>query len=154
MNQHLIKSMIIVLLTTSFYKTFDFSESTIGSLFHKVVKKHPHKTAFINVEDGKKWTFIEFEKLVNQFGNYFLDQGLRKGDVVALSMTNRPEYVAIWMGLSKIGVITALLNTNLRSESLAYCIKIANAKNVIIGSDFQKGNFFNLYWLSIGLLLL
>jgi solute carrier family 27 fatty acid transporter 1/4 len=113
-------------------------KNTIGSIFHTVVKKYPHKTAFVNVESGEKFTFTEIEKLANQFGNYFLSQGLKKGDVVALMLNNRPEYVAIWLGLSKIGVVTALLNTNLRSDSLAHCIKLSKAANVIIGCDHQK----------------
>lgn len=121
-------------------KKFVSTGSTIGSIFGKTVKKYPHKTAFINIETGKKWSFIEIEKYANQIANYFLDQGLRKGDVVALLLTNQPEYVAVWLGLSKIGVITALLNTNLKSESLAYCIKIAVSKHVIIGSEFQTSD--------------
>ena len=37
-----------------------------------------------------------------------------QGDVVGLVMENRLEYTCYWLGLSYIGVIPALVNTNLR----------------------------------------
>ena len=39
--------------------------------------------------------------------------GVGKGDVVALMMPNRPEYLAVWLGIARAGGVTALLNTNL-----------------------------------------
>lgn len=50
-------------------------------------------------------------------------------------MENQPENPAIWLGLSKIGVITALINTNLRTQTLIHSINVAKAKYVIYGSS-------------------
>ena len=50
-------------------------------------------------------------------------------------MESCPEFVMIWLGLSKIGVVTALLNFNLRSKSLAHCINISKCRAVIFSSD-------------------
>ena len=52
-------------------------------------------------------------------------------------MENRPEYVGIWYGLSKLGVITALINTNLRSKVLIYSIEVANPKIVIYDEELE-----------------
>ena len=51
---------------------------------------------------------------------------LRRADVIALVMTNRAEYLAAWMGFSKVGIATALINTNLTGQALAHCLNIAN----------------------------
>ena len=56
------------------------------------------------------------------------------GDCVALIMENQPEQVGIWLGLSKIGVIIAQINTNLRTTPLLHCINIAKSKYIIYGS--------------------
>ena len=64
--------------------------------------------------------------------------GFKRGDAVALLLDNRPEYMAIWLGLAQLGVITALINHNLRDKSLAHCINIAESKAVIFGAaDFS-----------------
>ena len=51
-------------------------------------------------------------------------------------MPNRPEYMAIWLGLSSVGVVVALINTQLRGPSLAHCIDIVAPKHVIVAAEF------------------
>ena len=38
----------------------------------------------------------------DRIADCFYREGYRRGDVVALFMENRPEYVCIWLGLSKV----------------------------------------------------
>ena len=51
-------------------------------------------------------------------------------------MPNRPEYLAIWLGLTRVGVVVALINTNLRGAALAHCIDIVAPKHVIAAAEF------------------
>lgn len=74
----------------------------------------------------------------NKIARIFQKRGYKKGDVVALISYNKPEYIGIWLGLGKIGVVTALINTNLRSQSLAHCINVAKCKGIIFTSEFAK----------------
>lgn len=70
-----------------------------------------------------------------------LDYGLKKGDVVGLLMENRPEFVGIWLGMSKIGVVTALINYNLKSVSLAHSVNVAKCSYLIHGSELTTGTY-------------
>ena len=94
-----------------------------------------HKANIVFRFEGQIMTYGELDKLANKIANWALGEGLRAGDAVALFMENRPEYVAVWYGLSKIGVVTGLINHNLNGEGLAHCINIADAKAVIMGAD-------------------
>lgn len=79
------------------------------------------------------------ESYSNKIANYFLNElKLKKGDCVALFMENQPEHVGIWLGLSKIGVITALINTNLKSQQLLHSINVAKSKYVIYNSNLSE----------------
>ncbi|XP_060863150.1 long-chain fatty acid transport protein 4-like isoform X1 [Metopolophium dirhodum] len=106
---------------------------TYAKIFKRNVEKHPNKIAFKH--EGSTWRYIEVEELSNQIANYFKEQGLKRGDIVALYMESCPEYVCIWLGLSKIGVIVALINNNLRADTLAHSIKVSNCSAVIIGKE-------------------
>lgn len=64
--------------------------------------------------------------------------GLKKGDCVALFMENKPQFAVIWFGLGKLGVITALINTNLRLKSLTHCIQVAKPKLVIYDTELEE----------------
>ena len=94
-----------------------------------------HKANVVFRFEGQIMTYGELDKLANRVANWALGEGLKAGDAVALFMENRPEYVAVWFGLSKIGVVSGLINHNLSGEGLAHCVNIADAKAVIMGAD-------------------
>lgn len=98
-----------------------------------VVDKHASNVAFRF--EGSVTTYAEMDELANRIANWALDLGLKAGDSVALIMENRPEYVSIWYGFSKIGVVVGLINHNLTDQPLAHCVNIADAKLVISGAD-------------------
>lgn len=107
---------------------------SVPIIFRKLVSKHPDKACFVC--DDLVWTYRDVENYSNKIANIFTEKyKLRKGDVVALFMENRPEYVCIWLGLAKIGVISALINTNLKSKSLIHSIEVAKSKVLIYGSE-------------------
>ena len=108
---------------------------TVAGFFQQTVAKHPQKTAFIF--EQKTWTFQDVEDYSNRIANYFKSQGYKKGHVVALFLESCPEFVCIWLGLSKLGVITALINTNLRLNSLRHCITVADVRAIIFGTDLS-----------------
>lgn len=107
----------------------------IGEIFRENAKKNPNKVCFI-FED-KEWTLGEVEDYSNKIANLFKSHGYRKGDAIGLMLENRPEFVCIWLGLSKIGVITALINFNLRQNSLLHSINVAKCQAFIFGEEFS-----------------
>jgi fatty-acyl-CoA synthase len=83
-------------------------------------------------------TYRELAERSNRYTGWALRQRLSFGDVVCLLMPNCPEYLAIWLGITRVGALVALLNTNLRDESLAYAIEVASPKHVIVSSAFAE----------------
>ena len=79
-------------------------------------------------------TYRELAERSKRYAQWALRQGLSFGDVVCLLMPNCSEYVAIWLGLTRVGGIVSLLNTNLVGDSLAYAINIVASKHVIVGA--------------------
>ena len=58
-------------------------------------------------------------------------------------MENKPEFVATWLGLSKLGVISALINTNLKSQALVHSITVSKAKVIVFGFELKECNYYN-----------
>jgi fatty-acyl-CoA synthase len=77
-------------------------------------------------------TYGELADRSNRYARWALAQGVAKGDVVCLLMPNRPEYIAIWLGITRIGGVAALLNTNLAGRSLSHCIDTVQPKHLIV----------------------
>jgi fatty-acyl-CoA synthase len=116
------------------------------------IMKHPHRTFRDMVEelagkhsgnlalvsDRERFTYAEWNRRANRYARWLRAQGLSKGDAVALFMPNRPEYICIWTGGTKLGCITALINSNLTGKGLAHCITIADAKVMIVDAALSE----------------
>jgi fatty-acyl-CoA synthase len=77
----------------------------------------------------------ELAERAHRYGRWALGQGLAKGETVGLLMPNRPEYMAIWLGITAVGGVVALINTNLRGPALAHCVDIVEPKHLVIASE-------------------
>jgi fatty-acyl-CoA synthase len=80
---------------------------------------------------GSTLTYRTLAESVARYARWGLSQGLCPGDSLCLLMPNCPEYLAIWLGLTRIGVTVALLNTNLTGELLAHAIRAAAPRHLI-----------------------
>lgn len=109
----------------------------ICDIFHRYVAKHPDKPCIIF--EGNEWTFREINDFSNRIANLFQVLGYKNGDVIGLFMENCPEFVATWLGLSKIGIIVPLINTNQRQASLIHSIKVAHCQALIYGESLATG---------------
>ncbi|MDB5567308.1 MAG: AMP-dependent synthetase and ligase [Tardiphaga sp.] len=86
---------------------------------------------------GNEWSYATLVQQTNRISRWAIDQGIQKGDVVGLLMKNRPDYLAIWLGISRIGGVVALINDQLRGEALAHCLRVVGARRLIATFDFE-----------------
>jgi fatty-acyl-CoA synthase len=84
-------------------------------------------------QDGRL-SYRELAEASHRYARWALAEGLRAGDVAGLLMPNCPDYMAIWLGLTRVGVTVALLNTHLRGEVLAHSIRIVAPRCVIFSA--------------------
>ncbi|MGB6604581.1 MAG: long-chain-acyl-CoA synthetase, partial [Steroidobacteraceae bacterium] len=82
-------------------------------------------------------SYRELAAAATRYARWGLESGLGGGDVVCLLMPNCPEYLAVWLGLSRIRVTVALLNTHLAGELLAHSIRIVAPRYVIAGGALR-----------------
>ena len=72
---------------------------------------------------------LQLDEYSNRVADYFLSlRLLQKGDAVAIYMSNRVEFIGIWLGLAKIGLVPALINSHQRQKSLEHAIIASNSK--------------------------
>jgi fatty-acyl-CoA synthase len=89
------------------------------------------------LSDRERFSYSELAQRTRRYARWARAMGVAKGDVVGLLMPNRPEYLAIWLGITRVGGVVALLNTNLAGRSLAHCIEAASAKHFIVAAELS-----------------
>jgi fatty-acyl-CoA synthase len=87
------------------------------------------------ISDRETLTYRELAARANRYARWALELGVAPGDTVCLLMPNRPEYLAIWLGVTRVGGIVALVNTSLAGAALAHCINIVAPKHVIVAAE-------------------
>jgi fatty-acyl-CoA synthase len=90
------------------------------------------------LSEGEYMTFRGLSERSNRYARWALRHGLVKGEVVCLFMPNRPEYLATWIGITLVGGVVALLNTNLLGSALAHCTNIVAPKHIILASELME----------------
>jgi fatty-acyl-CoA synthase len=85
--------------------------------------------------EGRSLSYGEMDALANRYAHWTEYAGIRRGEVVALLMPNRLEYLPIWYGLSKVGVVTALINNQLTGEALAHCLNVSGAAHCLVDGE-------------------
>ena len=109
---------------------------TLFRVIESLAEKHADAPALLSKLES--FSYGGLVERANRYARWALTTGLRKGDVVALIMPSRPEYIATWLGLSSVGVVVALLNTQLRGHSLVHCVDVVKPQHVIVSSEFSE----------------
>jgi fatty-acyl-CoA synthase len=90
------------------------------------------------ISPRERFTYAELNARAYRYARWALQQGIRKGDTLCVLMSGSPEYIALWIGLIRVGGVVALLNTKLTGSALAHCINIAAPKHVVVAADLLE----------------
>ncbi len=102
-------------------------------LIEELAEKYGDAPALLS--DRENLSYRELGARSNRYARWALAQGIAKGDTVCLLMPNRPEFLAIWIGITRVGGVVALLNTNLVGKALAHCINVVEPRHIIVDAD-------------------
>jgi fatty-acyl-CoA synthase len=106
------------------------------SLIDELADRYDAALALIG--EDQSLSYRALAQSANRYARWALAQCLVAGDVVCLLMPNCPEYMAIWLGLTRIGVVVSLVNTNLAGEALRHSIDIVAPKHIIVSAEFAE----------------
>ena len=87
--------------------------------------------------EGETLTYAALDELANRCAHWALGQGLARGSTVAILLPNRLDYLPLWFGLTKVGVVAALINNQLGGEALAHCLNISGADHCIVDASTE-----------------
>ena len=111
-------------------------ERILAAVVEEQAQARPDAGALLS--DAEQLTYGELAARQRRYARWALAEGLAKGDVVALLAHNQPDYMAAWLGLTSVGVVVALLNTNLAGEALAHSLRAASPRRLIATDEVAQ----------------
>jgi fatty-acyl-CoA synthase len=102
-------------------------------LIEELAERHGDAPALL--ASREQFSYRELAQRANRYARWALAQDINKADSVCLLMPNRPEFFAIWVGITRVGGVVALINTNLTGTALAHSINIVSPRHIIVAAE-------------------
>src|SRR6185503_6607331 len=98
---------------------------TLGDLLRRTAQRVPGKTAIVCGD--VRWTYAEFDRIVNRLARGLLAAGIGAGDRVAILSRNSHAFAALRFALARIGAVLVPIHFMLNAQEIAYILRSAGA---------------------------
>ncbi len=105
----------------------------LGWTFEQATLRNPDGPALL--QGDVTLSYAQVNQWANRIAHHLITQGIRKGDVVAVFLENRPELLVTILAVAKVGAISALLNTSQTRDTLAHSLNLVAPAAIIVGEE-------------------
>ncbi|MFG2826287.1 AMP-binding protein [Streptomyces sp. NPDC048434] len=110
---------------------------TIGTDLARAIARFGDREALVEVASGRRWTYTELGRAVDEVALGLLAKGVRKGDRVGIWAPNCAEWVLVQYATARIGAILVNVNPAYRVHELAYVLRQAGI-TVLVSATHHK----------------
>ncbi len=117
-------------------KFFDGTWPTLVEMFNITVERYPDNkcfTAFAPTE--LSLTYKEVHEKVVQVASYLGEQGIKKGDNVAVTGKNSPEWAVAYLSILYTGATVVPIDYQLTDKEIEHLIKHSSARTLFIDKE-------------------
>ena len=119
-------------------------EATIPAFLNEVIRRHGSRTAAVFHQNGDKWNYKEFGKLVDRLAAGLLSIGVYKGDRVGIWSPNRPEWLLAQFATARIGAVLVTINPAYRTSELEYALNKASVSCLLLAPQFKTSDYMGM----------
>jgi acyl-CoA synthetase (AMP-forming)/AMP-acid ligase II len=98
----------------------------------------PDLEAYVEPSTNTRLTYAQLNALSNRAANAIADMGLQPGERLGVLMHNCLEFVALFYGAAKVGVVVVPLNTRLTSSELSFILADSGARAMLYGAELAE----------------
>jgi long-chain acyl-CoA synthetase len=104
---------------------------TLAALLADAAAAEPHRPAL--AVEGRRLSYAELDALASRAAGALRERGVGAGDAVALVLPNRPESVAAYHGVLRLGAVVVPLNPLLSGREVEQRVADAGARRFEVG---------------------
>ncbi len=108
--------------------------NTLGDILARTAARYPDKLAL--VYEDKRLTYREFNSVVNQTAHALAEDGVKKGDMVAVLSRNSLDFAVVNFAVARLGAILVPINYMLNAEEIAYILGHAGISVLAASTEF------------------
>jgi len=116
-------------------------EQTIGDNFDATVSRFADRAALVDVAQGRRWTYAELRRDVDELARGLLAAGIAKGDRVGIWAPNCAQWTLVQYATAKVGAILVTLNPSYRTHELEYVLRQAGVRIIVAAPRFRTNDY-------------
>jgi acyl-CoA synthetase (AMP-forming)/AMP-acid ligase II len=109
----------------------------VGSHLAKRAVLNPELEALVDEAAGRRFTYAELDALADRVAHVLTERGLVKGDRVAVLLPNCHQFVEIFYGAARAGLVVVPLNWRLVADELAFMLRDSGATALVAAAEFD-----------------
>ena len=129
------RSMLRALRTNFFWDPE--STDTVPAALQRWASERP-QDPYLSFEH-RRWTIGSFDAEVNRHARAWRDLGVEPGEVVAISLSNRPAFLFHFYALGKLGAVASLINPALEGAALRHALQVCEPVAILVGEQQRAG---------------
>ena len=117
-------------------KTFTGEWPTLPEMFRITVSRYPQRACFTVYEPGRiSLTYTEALERIEAVARWLYSKGIRRGDRVAVTGKNSPEWSVAYLGILFAGAVVVPIDYQLKPEEIDLLVKTAGVKILFIDEE-------------------
>jgi fatty-acyl-CoA synthase len=116
-------------------------QETIGANLERTVAAHPDGEALVEHGTGRRWTWREFDRDVDQVARGLIAAGIEKGDRVGIWGPNSARWTLTQYAAAKAGAILVNVNPAYRTHEFSYAMNQSGTKLLVAASSFKTSDY-------------
>ena len=117
-------------------KEFEGQWPDIKTMFHISCLRYPDNLCFRAFSPKEEtFTYKEAEKKIKEVSYYLFSEGVKKGDKIAVSGKNSPEWAIAYLGVIYAGAIVVPLDYSLKDQEMEHLISFGGVSRLFIDKE-------------------
>lgn len=116
-------------------------DDTIGANLERTVARWPDREALVEVASGRRWTWREFDRAVDEAARGLIGLGIAKGDRVGMWAPNCAEWTIIQFAAAKAGAVLVNVNPSYRTHEFAYAVNQSGLRLLLAATRFKTSDY-------------
>jgi len=116
-------------------------EQTIGDNLDATVERFGVREALVDVTQGRRWTYAELRRDVDELARGLVAAGIVTGDRVGIWAPNCAEWTLVQYATAKIGAILVTINPSYRTHELEYVLGQSGVRMIVAAPSFRTSDY-------------
>lgn len=116
-------------------------DRTIGADLELAIERFGDREAMVDVAAGRRWTYEQFGRAVDEVALGLLARGVTKGDRVGIWAPNCAEWTLVQYATARIGAVMVNINPAYRVHELAYVLNQSGIELLVAATAHKSSDY-------------